>query len=154
MQLAVRDGSQVVYVERVSGRDSVSVLSRAGARWPMHATGVGLVLLAHAPVEVQEEVLAGPLERFTELTLVDPRRLRAALAEVRRTGVAVSDRQVTLDALSVAAPVRGARGEVVAALSLVVRADAAEPRGLALTVRAAALGISRALGAPPPRLPR
>ena len=63
------------------------------------------MLLAHAPAQVQEQALGAPLERFTELTLVRPERLRRVLADVRRTGIAVSDRQVTMDALSVAAPV-------------------------------------------------
>ncbi len=57
-----------------------------------------------------------------------PGRLRAALAEVRRTGVAVSDREVTPDAVSVAAPVRGPDGDVVAAVSLVVHSAGRLPR--------------------------
>lgn len=114
----------------------------------MSATGVGLVLLAHAPSEVQGQALSEPMERFTSMTVADPGRLRRILADVRRTGLAVSDRQVTLDALSVAAPVTGPGGEVVAALSVVVQAGHAEPNALAPAVRAAALGISRALGSP------
>ena len=43
----------------------VGVLSRVGGRWPAHATGVGLVLLAHAPIDEQERYLAGPLASFT-----------------------------------------------------------------------------------------
>ena len=146
VQLAVRDGLEVVFVERIAGRHAVPVLTRVGLRFPMSATGVGLVLLAFAPREVQEEALAGPVERFTPLTVVDPKRLRRMLADVRATGIAVSDRQVTMDALSVAAPVRGPAGDVVAALSVVVDADGAEPRALAPAVRTAAAAISRALG--------
>jgi DNA-binding IclR family transcriptional regulator len=145
VQLAVLDGVDVVYVERLSGRHAVGVFSRAGGRWPAHATGVGLVLLAHSPTEVQERFLASPLAAFTRKTIVDPARLRRVLAEVRRTGVAVSDGQVTLDAVSVAAAVRGAADEVVAALSIVVRAGTSEPRTLAPAVLTAARGISRAI---------
>jgi DNA-binding IclR family transcriptional regulator len=68
------------------------------------------------------------------------------LAEVRRTGCAVSDRQITDDALSVAAPVRGPRGDVVAAVSVVVHVDQARTFALIPAVRLAGLGISRALG--------
>lgn len=148
VQLAVREGVEVVFVERIAGRHAVPVLTRVGGRFPMSATGVGLVLLAYAPADVQERALAGPMERFTRLTVVDPLRLRRVLAEVRRSGLAVSDRQVTMDALSVAAPVTGADGEIVAALSVVVQADGAQPQALAPAVRAAARGISRVLGAP------
>ncbi len=70
---------------------------------------------------------------------------------MRRTGVAVSVRQITEDALSVAAPVRGADGTVVAAVSIVVpHADAQVPV-LVPAVRVAARGISRALGWQPER---
>jgi len=152
VQLAVREGIEVVFVERIAGRHAVPVLTRVGGRFPMSATGVGLVLLAFAPAEVQEQALAAPMERFTPLTVTDAARLRRVLADVRRTGLAVSDRQVTLDALSVAAPVTGPGEEVIAALSVVVQYDGAVPQALAPAVRAAARGISRVLGAPlPPR---
>ncbi|GJF24580.1 IclR family transcriptional regulator [Streptomyces sp. HO565] len=146
VQLAVRDGGEVVYVEWLSGRSAVGVHIRVGARWPLHATGVGLALLAHGEPEFQEAYRAGPLASFTPHTITDSVRLRRVLAEVRRTGAAVSDRQVTDDALSVAAPVRGPDGTVTAAVSVVVpHADAAVPV-LVPAVRLAARGISRALG--------
>ncbi|CAL9628781.1 IclR family transcriptional regulator [Streptomyces sp. NPDC057794] len=146
VQLAVRDGRDVVYTEWLSGRSAVGVHIRVGARWPLHATGVGLVLLAHGGPELQDEYCAGELVSFTPYTITAPARLRRVLAEVRRSGVAVSDRQVTEDALSVAAPVRGPDGAVTAAVSVVVpHADARVPV-LVPAVRLAARGISRALG--------
>ncbi|GGW48113.1 MULTISPECIES: IclR family transcriptional regulator [Streptomyces] len=146
VQLAVRDGSEVVYTEWLSGHSAVGVRIRVGARWPLHVTGVGLALLAHSPPEVQEAYCEAPLAACTDHTLTDPVRLRRVLAEVRRTGVAVSSRQVTDDALSVAAAVHGADGAVVAAVSVVVPyADARVPV-LVPAVRLAARGISRALG--------
>ncbi|WP_410638120.1 IclR family transcriptional regulator [Amycolatopsis sp. lyj-346] len=150
VQLAVLDGPDVVYVERISGRGAVNVLTRVGGRLPAHATGVGQVLLAHAPAEAQEEVLAGPLKTFTPKTIGSPARLRRVLADVRRDGYAISDGQVELIALSVAAPVRDAGDDVVAAVSVVVPAAGTDPRTLVPAVRAAARGISRVLGAPRP----
>src|SRR3712207_3678316 len=97
VQLAVRDGDEVVFVERIAGRDAVNVLTQVGGRFALPPTGVGLVLLAHAPAEVQERVLAGPLTAYTQHTITDARQLRRVLAEVRRSGMAVSDRQVTED---------------------------------------------------------
>jgi DNA-binding IclR family transcriptional regulator len=147
VQLAVRDDTEVVFVERFAARDAVTVYTQVGGRFALPPTGVGLVLLAHAPVEVQDRVLAGPLTRYTPHTVVDPRQLRRMLAEVRRTGVAISDRQVTIDAVSVAAPIE-VRGAVVAALSIVVRgSSAAAVRTMTPGVRAAARGISRTLAA-------
>ncbi|WP_084959318.1 IclR family transcriptional regulator [Thermoactinospora rubra] len=159
VQLAVLDGLEVVFVERISGRDAVHVFTRVGGRFPAHATGVGLALLAHADHELQERAIAAPKARLTPKTICAPDELRRALAEVRRTGVAISDGQVELVALSVAAPVFGPGDRAVAAVSVVVpsRERAAQP--LIPAVLAAARGISRALGAPrairvPPTLRR
>lgn len=158
VQLAVRDGLDGVYIERIAGRHAVPVLTRVGAHWPLHATGVGLVLLAHAPADIQEAVLAAPLATFTRFTISDPAELRRVLAEVRRTGFALSDRQITDDAFSVAAPVMaagpdgarpdGARpdGDCVASLSIVVPVSDPHRMSWAPAVRAAAKGISRQLG--------
>ena len=151
VQLAVRDGSDVVYIEWLSGRSAVGVHIRVGARWPLHATGVGLALLAHGDPGFREAYCAGELTSFTPHTITDPARLRRVLAEVRRTGVAVSDRQITEDALSVAAPVRTADGSVAAAVSIVVPYADAQVPVLVPAVRVAARGISRALGWLPER---
>jgi DNA-binding IclR family transcriptional regulator len=144
VHLAVRDRTEALYLERLSGRDAVAVVSRVGGRLPLHATGVGLVLLAHAPVDLQEAVLAGPLERFTSRTVTAPPALRRLLAQVRRARVAISDGLLDLAALSVAAPVVHPEDGVVAALSVVVPSthDAAV---YVPAVRAAARGVSRAL---------
>jgi DNA-binding IclR family transcriptional regulator len=145
VQLAVRDDVEVVFVERFAGRGAVAVYTEVGGRFALPPTGVGLVLLASAPAEVQERVLAQPLKRYTPWTITDRGQLRRVLAEVRRAGVAVSDRQVTEDAVSVAAPISDREG-VVAALSIVVRGDGPSAvRAMTPGVRAAARAISRSL---------
>ena len=53
VHLAVRDGTEVLYLDRLSGHASVPVVSQVGSRLPMHATGVGKVLLAYAPEDVR-----------------------------------------------------------------------------------------------------
>jgi DNA-binding IclR family transcriptional regulator len=90
-------------------------------------------------------VLAAPLRAFTPFTVTDPARLRRVLADVRRTGIATSDRQITDNAYSVGAPVSEADGRCVAALSVVVPADAQNRASWGPAVRAAGLGISRRL---------
>jgi DNA-binding IclR family transcriptional regulator len=147
--LAVREGTEALLVERLSARDAVDVLYRVGGRLPLHCTGVGMVLLAHAPAEIQDHVLAGPLVREPEGEPVPPAALRRALAEVRRTGLAVVARSEPGPLVSVAAPVRGPGDEVVGALSVVVPAAGAEPRVLAPALRATARALSRALGSGP-----
>jgi DNA-binding IclR family transcriptional regulator len=151
VSLAVREGNEVVYVERVSGRGAVDVLARVGSRWPLHATGVGLVLLAHAPSDVRDAVLAGPLKAFTARTITDHRTLRAELAHVRKTGIAISSGQITLDVISVAAAVHDRTGTVVAGISLILPLhESPHERSIPL-VRNAARGISASLGWTPSR---
>jgi len=148
VQLAVREGTELVFVERIAGTGAVPVLTRVGGRFALTATGVGLVLLAHAPAELQEVVLAGPITRFTPRTVTDHATLRRMLADVRGSGFATSDRQVTMDSLSVAAPIHDARGTVVAAVSLVVHHGSVSAHALAPLVRTSARAISRALAQP------
>ena len=145
VQLAVREGTELVFVERIAGSRAVPVLTRVGGRFALTATGVGLVLLAHAPQEVQRTVLAAPIPRFTGHTVTDPRALGRILADVRANGFAVSDRQVTDDAVSVAAPIQGPSGTVIAAVSLVVRHGSVPVHALSPLVRSSARAISRAL---------
>ncbi|MEH0574487.1 MULTISPECIES: IclR family transcriptional regulator [Streptomyces] len=148
VQLAVREGEESVFVERLSGHRSIPVINRVGGRLPLHPTGVGRVLLAFAPQDVQEKVLASPLKSFSPLTVTSPVELRRILADVRARGFAVNDRQVDLYTFAVGAPIRGANGEVVAALSIVVPAEQASVPALAPIVQATARAISRSLARP------
>ncbi|CAL9642744.1 hypothetical protein SUDANB176_06390 [Streptomyces sp. enrichment culture] len=70
-------------------------LARHPARRPLHATGLGLALLAHCRPGFREEYCAGPLASLTPYTVTEPALLRRTPAEARRSGVAVSDRQIT-----------------------------------------------------------
>ncbi|GAA4833417.1 IclR family transcriptional regulator [Actinomycetospora corticicola] len=149
VQLAVREDDEVVYVERLAGSRAVPVRTRVGGRFALSATGVGLVLLAHAPGEVVDRVLASPVPRYTRHTLTSTAAIREALAAARRRDCAVSDRQVTDDAVSVAAPIRHGSGPVVAALSIVAHAEGAEVASLSALVRTSAHAVSRALGSVP-----
>lgn len=146
VHLGVRDGREVVYIEAIRARVPNPLSSRVGDRWPMHATGTGLVLLAHEDPELQEEVLRSPLERFSPMTVVDPAELRRHLARIRQTGVAVARGQITLPDLVVAVPVRDPAGRVTAAVSVVVATDRARPRELAGVLTQASRAISRTLG--------
>jgi DNA-binding IclR family transcriptional regulator len=137
--LAVRDGSQALLVERLSTREAVEIAYRVGGRMPLHHTGVGLVLLAHADEDERAEVLAtlGPPSGTAPL--------RRRLAEVRRAGVVVFDRRDPAPVASVAAPVRDGSGATVAAVSVVVPAGTSSPRAYEHVVSATARAISRGL---------
>ncbi|GAA1248032.1 IclR family transcriptional regulator [Prauserella halophila] len=150
VHLAVRDGAEVLYLDRLSGRASVPVVSRAGSRLPLHSTGVGKVLLAHAPAQLREDYLATDLRRPTVHTITHPERLRRQLAAVRREGYATTEDEMTLGACSIAVPIaRAASGdgeqEVVAALGIVVPTLKRERTRLLTALQVAARGIGRSL---------
>ena len=146
VHLAILDGRDALYLEKLSGHHAVRLSSRVGARLPLHSTGVGLVLLAHAPTDVVQEYLATDMERFLPRTVTEPEAVRKRLAEIRLTGVAHMSEEMTTGSSSIAAPIRDRTGRVVAAVSIVTRTtDAVDAEG-ELAVRVAAQGISRALG--------
>jgi len=144
VHLAVRDGTEVLYVDRLAGHVSVPVVSEIGSRLPLHATGVGKVLLAYAPDEVVGAVL-GALARITPYTITQPARLLEQLDRVRVEGYATTGEEMSLGACSVAVPVRGPADSVLAALGIVVPDLRRDRARLVAALQVAARGIGRTL---------
>ncbi|MDQ4491615.1 IclR family transcriptional regulator [Sinomonas sp. ASV486] len=150
VQLAVLDGEEVLFLERLGAPGAVINYSRTAGRLPAHASSSGLVLLAHATPEVRERAVSARLERFTEATITSAEGLRRAIAEARRQGFALLRGHVHEDAAGIAVPLRDPDGTVVAALSLIVPNDDVALARVPL-LQAAALTITRAMrtAAPP-----
>lgn len=152
VHLAVRDGLEVLYLDRLSGRTSVPVVSRVGGRLPLHCTGVGKVLLAHAPPDIREQVLCA-LRRHTPHTLTNRAILTTQLNQALRRGYATTNEEMTLGACSVAVPVRRNKiesddTEVVAALGVVLPRLGRDVPRLVAAMDVAARGIARSLPQP------
>ena len=141
VQLAVLDGRTALCVENINGGRSAEAKARIGGRLPLHATGVGKVLLAAAGAELLMVLAEKGLRRFTRYTIIEPGRLASTLETVRDEQMAYSREEMTLGACSVAAPIT-AGGKVAAAVSIVTDASVDIDR-LAYAVRTAASGISR-----------
>jgi DNA-binding IclR family transcriptional regulator len=121
VHLASYEGGEVIYIDKFDGRHPVRMYSRIGRRAPLHCTAVGKVLVAALPPPERDAVLAAmEFPRLTEHTITDPRRYRAELDLVRERGYAVDDAEHEDFVHCVAAPVRGAGGRVLAAVSLSV----------------------------------
>jgi DNA-binding IclR family transcriptional regulator len=148
VQLAVREGLEVTLVERFSSHSAIPVLYRVGGKMPLHCTGMGLALLAFAPVEVQEEVLSLPLHGEPDQNLIPPTVMRRTLAEVRHERVAIYRRMDANPLVAVAAPIFGEHEEAIAAIGVLLPERIAQPRRLGYALRTAAQSISRQLGAP------
>ncbi len=118
VHLAVADGLEVLYLEKVSGHGQVGRPSRVAGRMPLHCTATGRALLAFGPASLVEEVLAGPLIRVAPRTVVAPGLLAQELQRARECGYAVEHEQTRVGYMSVAVPLRGATGVTVAAMSI------------------------------------
>jgi len=121
VQIAVLDGLRCLVVDRIAGSATMSVLSKPGARLPLHATGVGKVLLAFGSEELQDAVLDN-LDRFTEHTITDADELRQQLRTIKAQGFAKTQEELASGATSIAVPIRAGtgKGTVIAALGLVL----------------------------------
>lgn len=118
VQLAVRDRTNAIYVEKLTSEESVPVQSRIGARIPLHATGVGKALLAFSDESFIDVVLAMPMPRYSSETITDRRLLSRQLAQVRQRGYAESHQEYHWGSTSVAVPVQ-VNGSVQAAIGIV-----------------------------------
>lgn len=123
-QLAVLEHDEALFLERLSHPDAGANITRVAGRLPVHASSSGLVLLAYADPEVRERVLSGPLRAMSRETVTDAAALRALLTSIRRRGHITAPGSIEAVSTGVAVPVRD-RGEVVAALSVVLPRDAA-----------------------------
>ena len=113
------DGTEIVYVARVPVRRIMSVGITVGTRFPAAVTSMGRVLLAAASVEERDRILdATDLTARTPRTLTDPSDVRQEVERVRAQGWARVDGELEPGLQSLAAPVRGRNGEVVAAVNL------------------------------------
>jgi DNA-binding IclR family transcriptional regulator len=112
--LAIVEGGEAVTVAQSAGNFVIGAQPWVGLRAPLHATSDGKVLLAYGASPLPE----GPLERCTEITIVDPERMQVELASIRTRGWATSGGEFELGLHGVAAPVFDADGRCVAAICI------------------------------------
>jgi len=125
VNLAILDGTDVVYIERCRtarpGQWEIDLNLHVGARLPAYCTAMGKAILAFVPEDRREEIIAqidfaprGPN------TITDPQAFRDELARIRESGIAVNNEELAYGLRSIAAPIHSHSGEVVSALNLAV----------------------------------
>ena len=116
---AVWSGTNVIALARTNGSGAFQLTDRVGAVRPAHATATGRVLLAALPANRFEDYLGqAELVRFTPTTISDPDELRADVARVRRSGMALDNAQFHADVCCIAVPVLDFRGATIGAMGL------------------------------------
>lgn len=142
---AALDGDRVVYLAKVDSPHPIRMFSQVGWRGPLHATGVGKVLLASAEAKLLPRVCEQGLERFTPNTIVKIDQLQAELARIRERGYALDAEELIAGLTCVAVPVVSG-GQVCGALSVAgPTARIGNPAALAKILKAAAQTLPASL---------
>lgn len=117
--MAILDDGEIVYVARASIRRVMSSNLFVGSRLPSYCTSMGKVLLAHLSPSQLDEVLARvDIQRHTHKTVANEAALRSTFPAILEQGYAISDRELDLTLRSIAAPIHGPGGRVVAAINV------------------------------------
>jgi DNA-binding IclR family transcriptional regulator len=146
--LEVLVGREALVLDEEMGGYMIGARPSVGARWPAHASSTGKVLLAHLPDERRGEARRAGWPSLTPRTLTGA-ALGRALARVRTQGFATAVEELEPGYVAVAAPVRDASGDVVAALSVggpKARMDKGRLAACTRQVAAAARRVSARLG--------
>lgn len=114
VELAVFSGREVVVVDQIASPERLRGVTKVGRSFSLHASCIGLALLAQLPDERVAELLPPVLERFTAHTVTDHAAVLAELAEVRRTGIAVDEEEHDLGICAVATGFTGPTGALQA----------------------------------------
>ena len=149
VNIAILDGDRAVNVSQARGPGALSTHNWVGQGTPLHATSSGKVLLAFAPDAVRKDALSRELQRFTPATITDPEVLRQHFDRIVEQGWGATVEEYEIGLNAVAAPVRGADGDVIAALSVSgpsFRMDSEDLPRLARRVVSGAEELSRKLG--------
>lgn len=150
VHMGVLDGQLAMIVDRFAGTRMIPTRHLPGERLPLHCTAIGKALLAFAPAEVQRTALQS-LEPHTPYTVTDPATMREQLDLIVRTRVASSSQQHRLGVASLAVPVFGATGGVIASIAIIAPV-AAKLGGHAGSIRACARVVAESVEAQDRRL--
>lgn len=121
IHLAVLNGTQMTYVEKLESPSAVQMSSRIGTSVPLHSTAVGKAFLAALNEAGREKILAQlpeALATFTPNTISSKTLLRTQLLETSERGWSVDDEEREPDICCFGAAILGRDGQPVAAVSV------------------------------------
>jgi len=151
VNLAIRDGEYVIYIERMLGDNMLGMRSEIGKRELVHSTALGKAILAQLPVtEIKQFVENYEFKPVTPRTITDPAAFLEDLNETKTRGFSIDEQENELGGRCVAAPILDYLGKPVAALSISVpiqRFPEEKTPEFGEMVRQAARKISLQLGA-------
>lgn len=121
VNLAILDGTEIVYLDRIKTEQIININLSIGSRLPLYCTSMGKSLLAFLPKDELFELLDKiDIKSITPNTITDKGRLLEELQKVRQRGISVNNIELDIGLRSVAAPVRDESGRVIAAVNIAV----------------------------------
>lgn len=151
--LAIADGSDVVFIAQVETHNPIRAFFRPGSRGPLHSSGIGKALLASMTEENARKIIdSGGFERHTPKTLATPEALRADLELINQRGWSLDNEERYLGMRCVASTIYNAYGEPVAGISVsgpAVRFPDENLDSLGALVREAANEVTGLIGGTP-----
>jgi IclR family acetate operon transcriptional repressor len=147
VHLAVLEGTEILYVEKICGHRHVAVETGVGARMPANCTGLGKTMLAFSSPDVVSAVVARGLARRTPNSITEPGAFLDELRLIAGRGVAFDREEAAPGVTCVAAPILNTRTQAIGALSVTGPAARFDPARVAHATRLSALAVSAALGA-------
>jgi len=150
VNLAILDGADMVYIERMLGTKALGMRSEVGRRAPAHCTALGKAILAcWPPADVKTFVSLHGLPAVTPQTITDPDKFFAELDKAREQGYAVDDEENEIGGRCIAVPIFDHMGKAIAAISIsapTARLPMSDVPQAGAMVRETAKAISRGLG--------
>ncbi|MBW2308344.1 MAG: IclR family transcriptional regulator [Deltaproteobacteria bacterium] len=121
VNLAILDGAEIVYLERVQTSHLITTNIRPGSRRPIHCTSMGKVILAFSAEDEREKILSRiSFEKYTEKTIINKNRFVAELNKIRKSGYAENNSELDKDLFAIAAPLLNNNGEAVGGINMVI----------------------------------
>lgn len=154
VNLGVRDGLEVIYLDVIESPHNFRLVSEVGMRRSLHCTGLGKAILAGQPDQLRDELLASMnFEKYTPHTITRSSALSAELRRIQARGYALDNEEAVLGACCVAAPIFDSSGYAVGGISIsgpVTRMNHSRAEKISVALKAAAAEISALLGHPAP----
>ncbi|WP_281256305.1 IclR family transcriptional regulator [Petrotoga halophila] len=150
VHLAIKEGYEGIYIEKIEGPNSLPMMSRIGMKINLYATAFGKAILAHLPEEEIEEYLENvELKKRGKNTITDSNKLKNELKKIRERGYSIDNEENEIGIFCIGAPIFNYDKKVIAGVSIsmsTARAEEEKVDEYILYVKECAENISKLLG--------
>lgn len=149
VHLCILSNDRAIVIDQIMTSSRLTVNAKIGNDEPIHSSSVGKCLIAFSSEQTIERILENPLEKFTEKTITSKQDFLAELEEVRRTGYAIDDGEISEEIRCIAVPIFNHLNEAVYSMGMsgpTSRMTAFKIETVAGTLLAAGNAISTQLG--------